>query len=270
MKFTSIILLLFIAISCDNSAAFYIGKWELNKENGVSTRTLTADNKLSWDFMGNKIIEDVNFNVVRITSLKYDIICGQGKDRIKMTMQKLSNNQCIGCTYKFNIDENMIDEVFIARKDQHPRESIPKPDNEVIILPKDYEGDFFIVYQYSANNQSTEIKINKKGIGINQGEPNLKQLFSANRTFRFEGRKKDITIANPNGSHDYSDIEIDSIFKNEENIVIQKGFNQSGRSSWNSENNENVPNNLNIEYFEVKRKRTAPLPHMSSHVVFSH
>ncbi len=252
MKLTSIILLLFIAISCDNNADFYIGKWELNKENGVSTRTLSADNKFSWDFMGNKIIEDVDFNVVRISSKKYDIICGQGKDRIKMTMQKLSDNQCIGCTYKCNIDENMIDEVFIARKNQHSQEPIQKPDNEVIILPKDYEGDFFVIYQNTDDNQQDNIEINNKGIGLKQGEPELRQLFNTNRTFRFKGQKKKITIVNPN---DNQDILRDNSFKGEEVIVVQKGFNQSGRSSWNRENNENVPNNLNIEYFEVQRMK---------------
>jgi hypothetical protein len=255
MKLMTLFLLLAFAISCNQSDDFYIGKWELNEENDVSTITLSVDNKYSWDFMGNKLFADIDFKAVNVDSEKYDILIGHGSDRRKITMEKLSDNQCIGCTYKIYINENMIDEVFIARKDQHFREPFPKPDNEVIILPNNYEGDFFIIYQNRKDNQQADIKINKKGIGINQGELNLRQLYNTNRTFRFIGHDKDIAIANPDN---YSDKKIDSIYKDEEFIVIQKGINQSGRKDWNRENNENIPNNLNVEYFELKRNKNSP------------
>ncbi len=253
MKLISFILLLFISISCNNKAEFYLGAWELNNiENGASTITLSENNKLNWDLMGNRITEDLVYNAAKISPNKYDRKAGQDKTCIKITMQKLSDNQCIGCNYKCYIDENMIDEVFIARKDQYPLKPIPKPKEEVIILPKDFEGDFFIVYQELGYNPSREIKVNDKGIGINQGEPDFKQLFNANRIFRFEGQEQNVTIGNPNDYHGYLNTKIDSLFKDEEVIVIQQGFNQSGRTDWNKEHSVKVKYNLNIEYFEVR------------------
>lgn len=252
MKHISFILLLLISVSCNNRHDFYFGTWELNKENGLSTLTLSDNQKIDWNLGEMKIMENEDFTSFKLSPKKYNIVSGQGKNCTKLTMQRLSDNQCIGCNYKCWIDENMIDEVFIARKNQHPLESIQKPDKETIILPKNYEGDFFIVYQYSGDNQSKEIKINDKGIGINQGEPDLRQLFNANRLFRFKGHEKNITIANPNGYHGYLNPEFDSIFKDEEVIVIQQGINQSGRTAWNKEHDEKVSNHLNIEYFEVR------------------
>lgn len=252
MKPISFISLLFIAISCNHRADFYIGTWELNKETGVSTLTLSENKKLNWDIRGMRIMEDVDFKAVKIAPKKYNIISGQDKNCMKITMQKLSDYQCIGCNYKCYIDENMIDEVFVARKNSYPLEPIQKPEKEVIILPKEYEGDFFIVYQYLDDNQSGEIRINDIGIGINQGEPDFRQLFNANRIFRFEGQEKNITIANPDQYYGYLSSEIDSIFKSEKVIVIQQGFNQSGRTDWNKEHAEKVKDNLNIEYFEVR------------------
>lgn len=255
MKPIIFISFLFIAISCNNNSGFYLGSWELNKENGVSSLTLSENKKLNWDLRGDRIMEDVAFEVVKKTPRKYDIITGQNENCMKITMQKLSDNQCIGCNYKCYIDENMIDEVFIARKDNFPLEPIQKPDEEVIILPKNYDGDFFIVYQELDDNQSRVIRINDKGIGFNQGEPDFRQLFNANRIFRFEGQENNITIANPNGYHNYLSTEIDSLFKDEDVIVIQQGFNQSGRTDWNKVYGEKVKDNLNIEYFEVRRMR---------------
>lgn len=252
MKPILFILLLFIAISCHNKADFYIGTWELNKDNGVSTLTLSENKKIKLDFRGNRILEYLDFKTIKISPNEYDIVAGQDKNCIKFTLQKLSVNQCIGCNYKCYINENMIDEVFIARKDQYPLKPVPISEKEIIILPKVFKGDFFIVYQDLDDNQSRKIEISNKGIGINQGEPDFKQLFNANRIFRFEGQEKIIPIANPNDYHGYLNTEIDSLFKNEEVIVIQQGFNQSGRTAWNKEHAGKVKNSLNIEYFEVR------------------
>lgn len=253
MKPISFVLLFLISVSCNEKDDFYIGTWELNKVNGLSTLTLSDGRKIDWNLSEFKFIENEDFKSIKLSPNKYNILSGRGKNCTKITMQRLSDNQCVGCNYKCWIDENMIDEIFIARKNQHPQEPIQKPDKEIIILPQDYEGDFFIVYQYSAGNQSKEIKINGKGIGTNQGEPDLRQLYNANRSFRFEGQEENITIANPNGYQGYLNPEIDSIFKNEEVLVIQQGINQSGRADWNKEHDEKVENNLNIEYFEIRR-----------------
>jgi len=252
MQAIPVILLLFIAVSCNKSADFYIGTWELNKENGISTLTISENKTLSWDIRGFRFFEYPDFKAVMLSPEKYDIIAGQDKECSKFTMEKLSDHQCICCDYKCYIDENMIDEVFIFRKNQHPQEPIEKPDKEIIILPKDYEGNFYIVYQYSSDSQSKKIKINDKGIGINQGAPELRQLFNANRSFRFEGQEKDITIANPDDYMECINPKLDSNFKDEEVIVIQKGINQSGRTEWNEEHGEEVRENLNIEHFEVR------------------
>ncbi len=255
MKPISFVLLILISISCNKNNDFYIGTWELNKENGLSTLTFSDNKKIHWNLGEIKILENEDFNTIKLSPNKFNILSGQGKNCTKITMQRLSDNQCVGCNYKCYIDENMIDEVFIARKNQHPQEPIQKPEKELIILPKDYEGDFFIVYQYSADNPSKEIKINEKGIGINQGEPDLRQLFNANRLFRFEGQEENITIANPNGYQGYFDPPSDSIYKDEKVIVIQQGINQTGRADWNKEYGEKVENKLNIEYFEIRRMK---------------
>ncbi|MFB6342882.1 hypothetical protein ACE1ET_14235 [Saccharicrinis sp. FJH62] len=253
MKPILLIPFLFILLSCSNKDDFYVGTWDLNKENGVSTVTFSENKKLNWDIIGTRVMDNMDFEAVKLAPNEYSITSSSGDVPVKLILQRLSKNQCIGCNYKSYVDENMIDEVFIARKNQHPMEPIPKPDQEVIILPEDYTGDFFIVYKYLADDQAGEIKIDDKGIGINKGKPDLKQLFNANRIFRFEGQKKNITIANPNDYGNFLNSNIDSLFKDEDILIIQKGFNQSGRAEWNKEHEEEVKNASNIEYFEVKR-----------------
>ena len=256
MKTKNFIYLLLILISCSNEPDFYFGTWELNNKNEVSTLTLSKNKTLNWAIHGIGVYEDLSFETIKVSPQKYDIFVGQGNDCIKLTMQRLTDNLSIGCNYKCYINENMIDEVFIARKNGHPIEPIPNPEQETIILPNSYIGDFYIIYQNTGDNPSNLIEINNKGIGINQGEPDLKQLFNTNRAFRIEGEEKHIPIANSNDFITMQSnvlLESISIFENNALVIIQKGFNQSGRNQWNEENDENVKDNLNIEYFEIRR-----------------
>ena len=252
MKSILLFTLLFILSSYDSKTDFYFGTWELNEKNGASTLTISKDLKLTLDFMGNRMDDFSDFKAIMISPNKFDILAGHDKNCEKFTLEKLSENQCLACNYKCYINENMIDEVFIARKDQHPIEPIQKPNEEVIILPPNYEGDFFIVYQYLDENQSREIKITDKGIGINKGEPDLKQLYNANRSFRFDNQEKIIPIANPK-DYKQSSKRFDNLFNDGDVIIIQKGFNQSGRNDWNKEHNQSIKDNLNIEYFTIRR-----------------
>jgi hypothetical protein len=254
MKTKNFIYLLLILTSSRNEPDFYFGTWELNKENEVSTLILSNDKKLNWDFFGTRIFENMPFEAVKISTQRYDILAGQGNDCLKLTLQRLTDNMSIGYNYKCYINENMIDEVFIARKNGHPIEPIPKPEQETIILPNGYIGNFFIVYHNTNDNASNIIYINNKGIGINTGDPDVKQLFNANRSFKYEGQTNLIPILNPN---DYTIIKhsngvLDSIRNDTELVIIQKGFNQSGRNAWNKEYDENIKDNFNIEYFEIR------------------
>jgi hypothetical protein len=253
MKTLTLISLAFLLISCTTNTDFYYGTWELNKENGFSTISLSESKKLNWNLSGIRIFENVPFEVVQISPQEIDIIAGKGDDCIKLTMQKLSDNLCIGCNYKCYIDENMIDEVFILRKNGTQIEPIQKPEEETIILPVDYLGEFFIVYYQIDNNPTNTIQIDHKGVGHNPGEPDLIQLFNANRIFRFEGQKEQIPILNPSDYTNQFNLNLNIDFNESDVIVIQKGFNQSGRNKWNKEFDEEVKDNLNIEHFEIRR-----------------
>jgi len=255
MKLILLMGLFIIAFSCNNSVDFYYGTWDLNEKNGVSTITLNEDNTISWEMNGFKMLQNAKYETVKKTPKQITIKTDENENCTLINIFKISKNQCIICNYKCWIDENMIDEVVVARKNKAPRKEIPFPDKEIIILPKEFNGNFFIVYKESDVNQSNEIVINDKGIGINQGEPDFKQLFNANRIFRIESQENHITIVNPNGYHNYLNTEIDSLLKDEEVIVIQQGFNQSGRADWNKVHGEKVKDNMNIEYFEVRRIR---------------
>jgi len=252
MKTLSLISLSFFLLSCNTKTDFYYGIWELNKENGLSTLSLSESKKLNWDLSETRIFENATFEALKISPSKYNIIAGHGNDCIKLTIERLTDNMCIGCNYKCYIDENMIDEVFVLRKNGTRIEPLQKPEEETIILPVGFLGEFFIAY-HQDNNPTSTIQINSKGIGNNHGEPDLKQLFNANRIYRFEGQKVHIPILNPS-DYTYRFIEeLDIDFNESEVVIIQKGFNQSGRNKWNKEFDEDVNKNMNIEYFEIRR-----------------
>lgn len=244
---------LFATISCNVKDDFYYGTWDTNIENDVSTIKLYENNTISWNVRDFMFLENKKFKVSRLSPQKVSITSGVDKGCTKITMQKISKNQCIFYNYKCWIDENMVDEVAIARKNKKPLEQISKPEKQVILLPKDYEGEFFIVYQETQNSSLEKIIINDKGIGFNPGEPDFKQLFNANRVFKYEGQEDNIKLANPNNYRWDISQATDIRFKDNEVIVIQKGYNQYGRTLWNEDHKENVKNNLNIEGFEVRK-----------------
>lgn len=115
MKTIAYLLIMFIYISCNTQPDFYFGTWELNKQNGLSTMSLSDSKVLNWYIAGIRIYKNMPFIVVQITPQKYNIVFGQGTDCIKLTLQRLTEHMSIGCIYKCYINENMIDEVFIAR-----------------------------------------------------------------------------------------------------------------------------------------------------------
>jgi hypothetical protein len=244
--------LLGVLFACANRTDFYIGIWELNKENGASTLTLSESGDLNWEIQKFAAYENLNYKAVEVTNDKADIIAGQDRDCIKLTLQRLSENLCIGCTYKCYIDGNMIDEVFIARKNGHPVGSVDKPKAELIVLPDGYVGEFFIVYQDGEPDPSKLIKINDKGIGYNGGSPELRQLFNANRIFRYAGQKGHIPIVNPE-DHKEKVHSVSELVRGGATLeIVQKGFNQSGRAEWNEAHGEGIEDDLNIEYFEIR------------------
>lgn len=116
LKTTSLISIVFLLVSCSNRTEFYLGKWELNEENGISTLSLSENGKLNWDISGVRVFENMTYEAVETSRQNVDITAGQGGDCIKLTLQRLTKNQFMGWNYKCYIDENMIDEVFIARK----------------------------------------------------------------------------------------------------------------------------------------------------------
>jgi hypothetical protein len=252
MKILFSILFLGVLFSCTTRTDFYVGIWELNKTNGASTLTLSESGELNLEIQKFAAYENLNYQAVEVTHDKADIIAGEGWDCIQLTLHRLTENLCIGNTYKCYIDGNMIDEVFLARKNGHAVGSVDKPEAELIVLPDGYVGEFFIVYQDGEPDPSKLIYINDKGIGFNAGSPELRQLFNANRFFRYAGEKGHIPIVNP---RDYK-ADVHSIPELVRGgaalVVVQKGFNQSGRAEWNEAHEEGIEDGLNIEYFEIR------------------
>ncbi len=250
MKKTLLLLLMTLLLSCNNNKDnFYIGTWELNKDNNISTLTIFNSDTLNWDWNGYRVFDKLDFNAIKLSDNQYNLVGGAKDSSIKITFQRLSDNQCIAYNYKRWINENMVDEVFLARKNKIPRIPIKIPNRETIILPLNYKGEFFIIYLNSAKNDK-QVVIDKDGIGINHGKPDFKQLFNSNRIFKFEDDNSVIPIANPN---DYTNKQIDSSLLNDAKaVIIQEGFNQSGRDYWNKEQNKNISNDLNIEYFSIR------------------
>ena len=152
--------------------------------------------------------------------------------------------------YKDYIHENMIDEIALAKLDKTNKCNISDTEVQNIILPENFKGDFYIVYNKTDNKQSEEIEISESGIGISN-KPDLLQLFNSQRRAKFSTSKRIIPILNPN---QYGKMYLKSVnlekYKDRDIVIIQHGINQSGRKHWNEQNNYLVNNNINIEYFE--------------------
>lgn len=244
--------LLFILFSCVDSDEFYVGTWELNEENGSSTLTISENQKLDWTISGFKLYDNRSFESAKSSPDVYSLISEKGNDCFKLTLQRLTADICLGCNYKCHINDNMIDEVFIARKNGQPLQDIPPPEKETIVIPEGFKGEFFIVYKEIEKHSLKQVEINEKGIGINRGTPDLKQLFNANRVFVLEGQEAAIPVFNPN---DYRKVlDLNAAISVQENgvVVIQKGFNQSPRNQWELAHGIEVNDSLNIEYFEIR------------------
>lgn len=232
---------------------FHHGTWELGVENNTSTVCFLENGKLNWELSGIKVFDNMPYKTAWLTPEKITIRFGTLDDCEKLTMQRLTDNFCVACNYKCYIDENMIDEVFIARKNGYPLAAIPLPVQQTIILPNNLKGEFFIVYTCLEPGEPQTIIISDKGTGIAQTEPNLTQLFITNRIFKFQNMEASIPVMNSNQYGKKPGAEPDSVFNNSQFAIIQKGFNQSPRNDWNEKLNENISNHINIEYFEIIR-----------------
>lgn len=252
MKKLLLLSLLFVLFSCTDRDEFYVGKWELNEENGLSILTISENQTLDWTISGFKLYDNKSFESAKLSPDVYSLFSEKGNDCFKLTLKQLTADICLGCNYKCHINDNMIDEVFLARKNGQPLQDIPAPEKETIVIPEGFEGEFFIIYNEIENRSSKQVDINEKGIGINRGTPELKQLFNANRVFVLEGQEAAIPVFNPS---DYRKVlDLNAAISVQENgvVVIQKGFNQSPRNQWEQAHGIAVNDSLNIEYFEIR------------------
>ncbi len=241
-----------ILLRCADQPAFYLGTWEISEENGVSTITISENQKLDWSIQGFKFLERRSFESKKAAPDTYHLFSRKENDCFKITMQRLTDDMCLGCSYKCHINDNMIDEVFIARKNGQPLQDIPAPEKETIVISEGFKGEFFIVYKEIEKHSLKQVEINEKGIGSNRGTPYLNQLFNANRVFVFEGLSAPIPVFNPNDYRKVLDANASLPFQENAVVVIQKGFNQSPRNQWELVHGIEVNDSLNIEYFEIR------------------
>lgn len=242
-------------VACNSREDFFYGKWDLGYRNGHSVLTIREDKTADLVIQGAEYIKDTPFKIAEQSSNSVTIEIDEGNSCLRLTLHKANRNQCLGHNFKCYIDENMIDEVFLARRDGTPRREVAVPNKETITLPDNYRGEFFIIYQAEAHEHAKALAINENGYAYSKGIPQLEQLFNANREFRYSGKANEIKILNPNyygiNGFKYLIENANSKMSADEIVIFQKGFNQATRNRWNSEHATTVNNNINIEYFEI-------------------
>lgn len=251
------ILLIFIFLtSCNEGSEFIYGNWEIGKENRKSKIIIEPEGKISWTIGDIKYLEGESFTISEKKENRITLKGGSGNDCFKLIFELENENVSILSNYKCYIDENMIDEVALARKNGNLESKLKKPKEETIILPRGYKGEFYIVYNPDSNEELDTVRINERGIGYSNREPQLKQLFNANRIIRHEGSDKNIEILNPT-SYNLGRMKKDKLISMQhgECAILQIGINQSGRDSWNELNELEVAENINIEYFKIEEKK---------------
>lgn len=230
---------------------FFYGEWDINEEN-LTARCIIKKNKtLSWTLNNFDLLVNEEFIVSEKAENKVTIEGEQGKKCFRFTFEKTDSNQALVCNYKCWIDKGMIDEVMVARKSVQEFQVSSKPNKEIISLPDGYVGKFHIIYDESNNRHSNKVVIDKTGIGYSQGEIQFKQLFNANRVFKYAKGGKEIPILNPKKYGCIEREELKNITRSSALGIIQLGYNQSAREYFNTDQNLKIRDNINIEYFEI-------------------
>lgn len=223
------IVLLFL-ISCKPEIDSIYGTWEIGEKTGMSTVIIEPRNMISWIVQDFKVIDRQAFAKLEDDN-KITLSGGSEEDCFRLTFEFESDDQAIFSNYKCYIHDNMIDEIALAKRNGSVDSELSIPQKEVIILPNEFSGEFFIVYSIEKNSHCDTIKINDRGIGYCFRKPDCRQLLRPNRVFQF----------------DQSDINTEM----RKISVIQKGMNQSSRQQWNKSYGLDMAHYVNIEYFSI-------------------
>jgi len=238
--------------SCANRPKSIYGTWELGSKKGISQITINKDNTFLWKFNKNVIIDDSTFKVISSDSDKTEMLIKHQKsgEANKLAFKSIDENSALIINYKDHIDSNMVDEIMLAKKDISLPSHLERPLKQEILLPKNFAGEFFIVYNHHSKKSAHTIRIDQNGIGKNSS-PDFIQLFNSNRLIRYSNSSKLIPIVNPNQyGLSFLSTNILSKFSDDKTVVIQLGFNQSIRENWITKTNYDLTNSINIEYFE--------------------
>ena len=244
------IVLILIITSCNQQKTDIQGIWQLGVEKGQSEITITS-NGIEWRTGDFELIEKTNYELIENEFCSLSIKPNHDNPGAnKLSFIKLDNNCMLVVNYKDYINKDMIDEVMLAKLDLNQSCSFPEIEIQNIILPENYIGNYFIVYDELYESKSKTIQIDESGIGKST-KLDLLQLFNSNRKINFSKTNKNIPIINPK---QYGQINLCSVnickYGDQDLVIIQHGFNQSPRKMWNEENNFVAKNNINIEYFE--------------------
>jgi len=238
--------------SCSSETGFIIGTWELGGEKGVSQIIIKDDQTITWKIEDAVVIDRSKFDIIETErqSVTIQLKSKIGNESNRMTFKPLDQNSVLIINYKDHIHPNIIDEVMLAKIDVNRQTKFDKPSKEAIILPNNYSGEFFILYDNKYANDANLIRIEKNGLGMNNS-PQFIQLFEPNRLIKYVDSSNSIPILNPDY---YGELSLTSnllnSFDEKQIVVIQHGFNQSRIEKWKSKTRSEISSNTNVEYFE--------------------
>lgn len=252
MKSLFYIFLLFV-LSPIQKNDFIYGQWELGQKNGQSQFTISSDHKLTWKIGDFIYVNNEPFDIHMTENEQFVIQNLSDKNEgscFKLVIEKENENLAILSIIKCHIHPSMIDEIALMRREGISLSRLKPPLHETIVLPEDLRGEFYLIYEGDSNKFQDHIQVNPQGLGIFKRNPNMKQFVQPNRTFKFIGHSEKIKILNAeNNRNQNMDSNIQSTQK--KMVIIQKGFNQTPRKTWNKKNKIVVPPHVNIEYFEI-------------------
>ncbi len=246
------IIAIFIALSCSNRKDFLNGKWEIGNEEENVEFQITDDNRFTWSISGINIIDQSKFDrqYGNMNQVTIDIPEGKNAPCSRFTFIKQNENTLLVINYKCYINNQLVDEVFIAKRKNEKPIPIKNSSHETIILPEGFIGNFYITYTEEFTKSIKNIEINNGGIGEG-GVPSYKQLFNSSRTFKYKNRNNEIAIVNP---EHYGELYLkpNQILKYsaEDTVIIQLGYNQDKREDWIDQTGIRLETNENVEHFK--------------------
>jgi len=247
VKFIFVLGLLFLhSCAIDNHDVY--GTW-YSTDSGDSKIAIGRDNEFTHSLNDFLVLDRVPYEIKSDQDGHFDVQLLESENARRYNFYFLNPSCAIVTTYKNHIHPLMIDELGVLKKSIKEVCEIELPQKERYVIPRNFEGYFYVIY--SENTHDDEVKIENNGIARNGLAEEL-HLFNCNREFRFENADQNIQVVNPRR---YGLLGIDKnelISLSETDIVIvQYGYNQSGRDGWNYDNKMNVSNSINIEYFEI-------------------